>query len=243
MCFSWNSHDASLSYVKLYILKNTLRKTANKEHEYYIYLYLTINNQLIRNMLYLHKEDFWQMSDEQYNHIRIDVTGISLLRLRHDANRPCDRGLKNDDMNWMNHVINENGCIPMYWHFLEHNNSIPMCNETNQYKKFTKYFARSQRRQVYNVFDKYNPPCTRMRILTSIKFLKHYEKEKYKVDVRYLTREYEEIQNVKDVDIGTLIGDIGGVVGMILGTSILQLSCLFSFITRTVIHAIKQNKK
>ena len=184
MCFSWNSHDASLSYVKLYILKNTLRKIANEEHEYYIYLYLTINNQLIRNMLYLHKEDFWQMSEEQYNHIRIDVTGISLLRLRHDANMPCDRGLKNDDMNWMNHVINENGCIPMYWDFLGHNKSIPMCNETNQYKKFTKYFARSHRRKVYNVFDKYNPPCTHMRILTSIKFLKHYEKEKYKVDVR-----------------------------------------------------------
>ena len=97
---------------------------ANKPHEYYIYFYLTINNQLIRNMLYLHKEDFRLVPTKYYNHIRIDVTGISLLRLRQDANVPCDATLENDDMKWMNYVISEVGCLPLYWSFLKLKRSL-----------------------------------------------------------------------------------------------------------------------
>ena len=243
MCFSWNSRNVSLSYVKVYFSKSKLIKTPSKDHEYYIYLYLTMNNQLIRNMLYLHKEDFWLISNKTYNHVRIDVTGISLLRLRKDANIPCDEKLANDDMNWMQHVMEEVGCVPLYWNFLELKTSTPLCNETNQYKKFTEYFARNERRRVYEVFDKYKAPCTRMRILSSIKFLEHYEKEKLKVDVRYLTREFEEIENVRDVDVETLTGDIGGVVGMILGVSIIQLAILLSFMVKTMIGSLKSKIK
>ena len=36
MCYSWKSQNISLSYVKLYFLKDSLRKTASKEHEYFI---------------------------------------------------------------------------------------------------------------------------------------------------------------------------------------------------------------
>ena len=82
-----------------------------------------------------------------------------------------------------------------------------------------------------------------MRILSSIKFLEHYEKEKLKVDVRYLTREFEEIQNVRDVDLESLAGDIGGVVGMILGVSIIQLSILISLIIKTMIATLKSKLK
>ena len=192
-------------------------------------------------MLYLHKEDFRLVPTKYYNHIRIDVTGISLLRLRKDANIPCDENLENDDMNWMNHVITEVGCFPSYWSFLPLKYSIPHCNQTNDYKTFSKYFARSERGQVYNISDKYEPPCTRMRILSTFKFLDYYETEKLRVDIRYLSREFEEIQNVQDIELDTLAGDIGGIVGMILGVSILQISYLLNSLIKTMIQSLKTN--
>ena len=65
------------------------------------------------------------------------------------------------------------------------------------------------------------------------------ETEKLRVDVRYLSREFEEIQNVQDVELGTLAGDIGGIVGMILGVSILQLSYLLNIMIKTMIQTLK----
>ena len=248
MCFSWNTqkliNQTTLSYVKLFLSKNKIAKTPQNDHEYYFYIYLTNNHQLIRNMLYLHKEDLWYLHNTSHNHIRIDVTGISRLRLRKNANSPCNELLENDDKTWIKNVMQEVGCVPLYWKIFDYNDSTPACNSTKQYQNYTKYFARNQRKNVYDIFDKkYTPPCSRMRILTSIKFLEHYEKEKVKIDFRYLTREFEEIQNVRDLDLETLVANIGGYVGMMLGISILQISNLFITTAKTLLDNLKQNMK
>ena len=243
MCFSWNTNNHTLSYVKLFLLKETVAKISSQDHEYYFYFFLSNNHQLIRNMLYLHKEDLWFLPNKSLNHVRIDVTGVSMLRLRHDAKTPCDQLLKNDDVAWMQHVAQEVGCVPIYWTFLGGDLPIvPTCNSTEQYHNLQNYFARTKRNKVYEVFDRYTPPCTRMRILTSIKFLDYYEKDKFKIDIRYLTREFEEIQNVRDIDVESLIGNIGGYIGMILGVSILQISYFFISTCQTLTEKLRINK-
>ena len=196
-------------------------------------------------MLYLHKEDLWILPNKTYNHIRIDVTGISRLRLRKNANIPCDEQLKNDDLKWMQHVMRDLGCVPIYWKFLlDHDQTITnVCNSTKQYQEFSKYLARKQRNKVYEVFDQYSSPCTRMRILSNIKFSDHYEKEKVRLDFRYLARDFEEIRNVRDLDLETLVGNIGGYVGMIMGVSILQLSYLFVVAVKTLLKSLEINMK
>ena len=243
MCFSWNTINHTLSYVKVLMLKETLAKISSKEDEYYLFLYLSNNHQLIRNMVYLHREDFWFLPKRSLNQVRIDVTGVSMLRLRHDAKTPCDQLLKNDDVAWMQHVAQEVGCVPIYWTFLGRDHPIiPTCNSTEQYHKLQNYFARKKRNKVYEVFDLYAPPCTRMRILTSVKFLEYHEKDMFKIDVRYLTREFEEIQNVRDIDVESLIGNIGGYIGMILGVSILQISYFFILTCQTLTEKLRINK-
>lgn len=244
MCFSWNTNNYTLSYVKMFLSKNKIAATPQNDHEYYFYIYLTNNHQLIRNMLYLHKEDLWYLQNKSHNHIRIDVTGISRLRLRQNANSPCNELLKNDDLTWMKYVIQEVGCVPLYWKFNDYHSSIPDCNLTKEYGEFTKYFARKERKNVYEIFDnKYIPPCSRMRILSSIKFLDYYKKDEIKIDFRYLTREFEEIQNVRDMDLETLVGNIGGYVGMILGISVLQMSYLFVSAVKTLLENLKLHMK
>ena len=87
-----------------------------------------------------------------------------------------------------------------------------------------------------------HPPCTRMRILTSIKFLDYYKKNKTRIDFRYLTREFEEIRNVRDFDLETMIGNIGGYVGMIMGISILQISYFLVTSCTKFVRSLKINK-
>ena len=242
MCFSWNTNKHTLSYVKLFLQKDKVKNTPEKAHQYYFYIYVTHDHQLIRNLVYLHKEDLWLLPNKSYNHIRIDMTGISRLSLRQNANTPCDPELENDDSKWMQRVMRDVRCVPEYWTYLMHNQSVATCNSTKQYQQFSKYFARKERKNVHEVFHQYMPPCTRMRILSSIKFLDHYEKEKIRIDFRYLSKEFEAIQNVRDFDLESLVGNIGGYVGMFLGVSLLQISNLLIMTCRTLCHTLTVNK-
>ena len=89
-CFSWNTDLHMLSYVILYLNKDKIKRTPQKDHEYYFYIYVTYDGQLIRNMMYIHKEDFWLISNKSYNQIRFDMSGFSLLRLRTDSKSACN---------------------------------------------------------------------------------------------------------------------------------------------------------
>ena len=240
MCFSYNNHEHTMSTVNIIFDNQKLAEISSSDHEYYFYIYLTNDHQLIRNMLYLQKEDLWYLPKKSVNHVRIDVTGISLLRLRPSAKDRCNSELENDDFEWMKKVVAKVGCIPSYWKFLKLDNNVP-CNHTYQYKNFTNFFARVKRNNVNDVFDEYSPPCTRMRILTSIKFLDYYKKNKTRIDFRYLTREFEEIRNVRDFDLETMIGNIGGYVGMIMGISILQISYFLVTSCTKFIRSLKIN--
>ena len=126
----------------------------------------------------------------------------------------------------MSHVVQHIGCVPEYWRRFIDNKEMNPCNSSLQYRNFSEYIPRMERKQVYKIFGIYKPPCNRMRIVTNVKFLNYYQEDKIKIDFRYLTNEYEEIQNVKDFGLESLVANIGGYVGMFLGFSLLQFSSL-----------------
>ena len=62
----------------------------------------------------------------------------------------------------------------------------------------------------------------------------------------YLTNEFEEIMNVKDVDLEDLFSQIGGSVGILLGYSILQIPSLILIIKHFIVivyeHLVERKK-
>ena len=223
ICFSWNAKNV-VSGLKLLLNLKKLKQIAVKTHEYYFTIHVTYEGQLIRNLVYIHKEDLFLLHNKTYNHIRVDLSGFSLMHLRPDAKRECNPIHQSDDIHWMNHVAEHIGCVPQYWTRFVQRPLLRECNSKSQYYNASRYLPMINRTGANMIFSMHKRPCNKMKITTGVKFLNFYREDVLKVDFRYLSNEYEEIKNVRDIGLENLVANIGGYVGMLLGVSLLQCS-------------------
>ena len=148
----------------------------------------------------------------------IDIGQVDILRKRETSKTPCDQNLKDEDTYIFRQMILKIGCIPRFWEkfakIIALNQSTRICENSADYLR-----AKNQ----YNVaFDSlqtndpiYKKPCTIMiaptatgedtfRPSTGILRLTFW----YHLDT------YRRIQNVRAYTSETLLGQVGGFVGM-----------------------------
>ena len=148
----------------------------------------------------------------------INIGNVDILRKRADGKIPCDEDLQNEDEYRIEKTIKRVGCIPTFSRqFAESiglNQTYRICNDTIDYLKF--------RRQLQNIMLNVNSlditqklHCTMMMASVSITDNRDYgEPGKTKLYIRYHGISYKEIKNTKAYTSETLLGQIGGFVGM-----------------------------
>ena len=128
----------------------------------------------------------------------------------------------------------------------------PICTTFDAYKKIYSNFITNKWNSTAN---RYLPPCNKMKVSSDMEISENntpyiskilQSKNLNMLEFLYLTNEYEEIMNVKSVDLEDLFSQIGGSVGILLGYSILQIPSLISIIKRFLViiydHFVERKK-
>ena len=69
---------------------------------------------------------------------------VSILRKRSDANIPCDKDLHDEDLQLREKVVEEIGCIPVYWGDLKSTTfKFETCNTTKDMKEIWNTLSRA----------------------------------------------------------------------------------------------------
>ena len=148
----------------------------------------------------------------------IDIGQVDILRKRETSKIPCDQNLKEEDKYILRQMILNIGCIPRFWEkfakIVTLNQSTRICENAADYQR-----AKHQ----YDVaFDSlqtndpiYKKPCTIMIAPTAtgedtVRTLKGY----LRLTFWYHLDTYRKIQNIRAYTSETLLGQVGGFVGM-----------------------------
>ena len=182
------------------------------------------------------------------NLVDVYLTNVKMVQRRPKTDDPCDEFLKDDDEKWMDHAVSGLECIPIFWGNSTYNSkaarTFPNCNEHNQYQQALKFS-----RDTDIIHDKYAPPCktlvstshfdvasTEAEKLTSEISNPLIEQKSILIRIRYKMKNFEEIINKRAFTGWDLFGQVGGIIGLILGFSFLQIpNCIMklSMVSRT----------
>ena len=167
-----------------------------------------------------------ELSENNYNPVNliIEITQMQVHRKRHDSRIPCNRDLdSNVDMRWRETVMNNFGCIPTYWKKLPQSEDFRLkrlddCTNSEQYGNLSELLHVG----INNV--KYEPSCTWPIILTNDHRTTRAEAN-WSVFIQFdhVSEYYVEIKNSKALSFEVLWSQIGGVIGIFLGYSMLQI--------------------
>ena len=122
---------------------------------------------------------------------------------------------------------------------MEH--EAPVCKTFTAYEQVWSNFITNKWNSTAN---RYLPPCNKMKVTSDVQMSAHNVPNVSDIlktynwnllEFLYLTNEYEEVQNVKTVDLEDLFSQIGGSVGILLGYSILQIPTLILMMNRLIL--------
>ena len=124
------------------------------------------------------------------------------------------------------------GCIPIFWKDQlkdwSRSTTISFCTKVEQYNQ---YWSNYNTRQINMAHRKTPPPCKKVSLTYDISTkedsLEHRYLEKVLGDllivIDYRTQEYEEIISLKKFTEETLFGQIGGLLGIMVGVSFVNI--------------------
>ena len=145
-----------------------------------------------------------------------DINSIEVLRQRKDSNLACNDNLIDEDGYILKRVMTEAGCIPTYWEkfvdVVKLTLPLPKCRDLKQYRHFSYQFL-TLLNKMDTVESLYTQPCTQMTLSVTIRDVEP-EQGHLQLYVLYNQDVYKEIVNSKAYTTETLLGQIGGFVGM-----------------------------
>ena len=201
---------------------NELVWTENKnKHPGWIYLYIHAQGQLIRNLdkpiFSLHYD-----SDSFKGQATVSVKRVDVLRNRKDGNIPCKLYDTNEDMEYLDTVVGQFRCVPVYWQYLNISHGhFPICNSTTQYQTLNSWINGYYPTPKFWVELKW-APCYEM-VVTSVLNMKSLNNTRIIMTYQDLGSRYFETVNSRDFGFENLWSSFGGIVGIFLGLSIINV--------------------
>ena len=165
---------------------------------------------------------------------------IKIIKKRSTSNEPCVTKQFNDDETWFNHAIARLKCVPIFWNAsftpVEDPSSLSTCTKCDQYAQVEKYVD-----DISILTKQYDPPCK--NLVTKSHFVVGNAKSKgitneildpmkpnelILIRIRYKMRDFEAITNKRSFTGWDLFGQAGGIIGLMLGFSFLQVPKLIA---------------
>lgn len=154
--------------------------------------------------------------------LKFEVTQLQVLRKRYDGKVACDMDLdSNIDVRWRESVMKLVGCIPTYWKGFAHSSKFQLlqlkdCTTSGQYQSFTNWYTYKTDPNIT-----YEPSCTWPTIIKNIEH-KEDNRSLLMIEIHHESGYYVNVQNTKAFTFNVLWSQVGGLVGIFLGYSILQ---------------------
>jgi hypothetical protein len=164
------------------------------------------------------------------NYFTFEVSQLQVLRKRQDSTLPCNLDIESNlDMRWRESAMNKVGCTPTYWKNMQQPklftaNHYNDCEHSEQYLNFSDLFFN----EVNHL--EYEPSCTHSTLIGNMLSKDHKEHPNISYvhfRINYDSEYYLEVKNVRAVRVDDLWSQIGGVIGIFLGYSILQIPYSF----------------
>ena len=142
-----------------------------------------------------------------------DINDIEVLRRRSDSNIPCDEELIDEDGLFLKKIMTDAKCVPTFWEPFFNNTTwttnFPKCKNSRQYRKI--YLAFLSR--LSKIGKDYVQPCTKMKVSVVTRD-RNSQPGQLKLYFLYNQDVYKEIVNTRAFTVETLLGQIGGFVGI-----------------------------
>ena len=179
------------------------------------YIYAAIN---YPQQILISPEEYrtiWTTAADWFNMTVIRISNFEVLKRRNKKERPCFKKWRRfDDLVMMKHLLAA-GCRAPY-----HNSTDPLCNQTNK--------MREAKVEFYEIKNKYHPlPCQEMsNIAFTVDVMVDQRKNGTFSPQMYIMYpdKVKIISQVKSIDAHSLIGNIGGYIGLFLGRFFIQIS-------------------
>ena len=240
LCFTHRIHYTSHDVLEMYNFYAKIERLQAFGH-YFVYLHHP--DQLIRrigsikSMGAMLKTSAFKASvpskyDKNYNLVQIAITNVKIILKRKKKEEMCDETILGDDHRWIQQAALDVGCVPIFWaEKIPKNNELDKCQNYYQFSRINLHTS-----DFWNITKKFAPPCRYLNTLSSYQFgnarilglnpeirkkLNLYKAINFRI--LYKTNEYEEITNERLFNEWDLFGQIGGIVGIMLGFSFLQV--------------------
>ena len=170
--------------------------------------------------------------DKDHNLVQIVITNVKIILKRNKKEEMCDETVLGDDDRWVEQAAIDVGCVPIFWaDRMTKDIKLNPCQTYHQYSRTALNTG-----DFWNITQKFSPPCRYLNTLSTSQFgnamVMGFNPEGYKqlklhrglaFRIIYKTNEYEEIANQRLFNEWDLFGQIGGIVGIMLGFSFLQV--------------------
>ena len=158
--------------------------------------------------------------------LEIKLSSFTKLSKRQDSNIKCNPDLVHDDLKFLQKVIEQLDCVPVYWSYkLESMKKFRFPIKTSTLCKTSEKLknASEEIRYFKQVFGRYEPPCVEMTSLPIITREVDQLEQQFLVKFTYPVSFYQEIKNIKEFTMETFWSTAGGYMGIFLGYSLLQV--------------------
>ena len=158
------------------------------------------------------------------NVMKFSVNHVSVLRQRPDGNQQCDP-YHVDDEKMFSRIFKIIPCVPVFWKtFLPKNAHQKECKTGFEIQEAMKVVKEAQWGDATPNID---PPCDQMTIHANVEKSKtgpDYADKLLLLKFHFVSEAYQEIINVRDFGFEAFWSSIGGLMGMFLGYSCLQIA-------------------
>ena len=188
-------------------------------------------------------------SDSKVYEYNIMVTGVEFSRRRDKSNSPCLEVERYDlDTILEKQILSSIGCRPFY---LERIKKYPPCTSQAKMKKVFKNSMKLLTNE--NVLESVPPSCVDIEKVViqddviendndeeigwfeNMKDHIHNNSVWFRVSVIYEKQTYREIRQVRAYSVQSLVGNVGGYIGLFVGYSLLQIPELFKNVYNSII--------
>ena len=201
-------------------------------------IYLTYPNQLLRSFPIMEIKNMEERKEK--NMLLIMAQGVEVIQRRSKANSICKEKWENDDNDIINELVSRVGCRQEHWNTSDSN--TPVCKSQEQ---FGEVRVPSLSNVDTRFLEKYDPPCREIRTIISTADLRNMNEDELnpkevdaipftKIDIRFKSPTYKIIKNVRAFNEESLVGNMGGYVGLFLGFAIWQAPELIHGIANTL---------
>ena len=222
ICFTRNSSyvNNSIRLKDLLILnKDLMKNVIYKESEIQIFIHYP--GQLIRSFdTPVFSSRF---SEYQYDMLlKFKISESALVIDRPDHGLGCDITMSDYDMFLINYIVGKTKCTPPYWKkYVQGKVGLEECTSSEKLRDTHDYAIDWKQ-----VIQKIKKPCIDMYDTVTWNWWDVNEtisSDNVRIEFSYELQYYQELEYLSDLDVETLISNIGGFVGIFLGYSMMQI--------------------